>query len=145
MIINIWTKLHLLRDYFKSLEKINSIFPGDILVGKPIEIPSGWMYCYFLLDTNWDKIWDDSTGTLFKEALLEFYVCSNKKDTPDVSVFECLDTLSNAIVTQPGQNMIDLDSFKILSISEWIQSGILRDQETPYLIAQYKCIYKYLY
>lgn len=145
MIINIWSKQHLLRDHFKSLEQVNAIFPGDIFVWKPVTIPTGGMYCYFELQNNSDKIWDDSNGTMYKEWLFEFYICSNKKDTPDVSVFECLDTLSNAIITQPGQNMINLDWFKVLSISEWPQSWILRDLETPYLIAQYKVVYKYLY
>lgn len=144
MIINIWSKQHLLRTYFLTKDRVTATFPGWLLVWKPVSVPTWGMYCYFALDTNSEKVGNDSVGTVMKEGLFDFYICANDKNTPDVEIFEALDTLSNAILTEQWSN-ISLDSFKVSYIVEGAQSGILRDEENPYLIAQYRIGYKYLY
>lgn len=145
MIINIWAKLHLLRDYFITKERVTTIFPGGITVGKPVVQPTSWMYCYFDLDGNNMSIRNDVDGTIVKEGLFEFIISANKKNTPDVDVYEALDSFSNAVQTTKNTPSIDLDGFKVYSITEDIQSGILRDTECPYLIARYRIVYKYFY
>lgn len=144
MIINIWAKQHLLRTYFLTKDKVTVTFPGWLFVWKPISVPTSGMYCYFTLDTNSEKVWNDYVWTTVKEWLFEFYICANDKNTPDVELFEALDTLSNAIITEQWSN-ISLDSFKVMYIIEWVQSWVLRDEENPYIIAQYRIGYKYLY
>lgn len=145
MIKNIWAQQSLIRDYIKWKAGINTQFPGNIFVWKPVIAPTTGMYCYFYLDANSDKVSNDYAGTVLKEWTFEFVICWNKKDTPDADIFDALDVLSNAIVTNESSDAINLSWFKIMSIQEGIQSGILRDIENPYLIARYTFIYKYLY
>ena len=103
------------------------------------------MYCYFELDGNSSAARNDVDGVMIKEGLFEFTFSANKKNTPDVDVYEALDTFTNAVQTTKGTPSISLNGFRIYSITEDIQSGILRDQECPYLIARFKIVYKYFY
>lgn len=141
MIKNIGSQLDKIQEYFESIPAL-SIF--EIYAGKPITQPD-WLYLYFSLANNSAKVWDDSKWTLYKEALFDFVIVWNEKNLPDVELYEALDTLSNSIRTF-WKEKIDLTDFTIFSIEEWNQSWILRDtNDTPYLIAQYNFIYKYLY
>lgn len=112
---------------------------------KPITIPS-WVYWYFRLENNSEKIWDDSTWTNMKEATFDFIIASWDKSTPDSDMYELLNELSNAIVIQAGNRIVLPGWFIIYSIQEGSQSWVLRDvNENPYLIWQYKFIYQYRY
>jgi hypothetical protein len=83
-------------------------------------------------DRQWRKV-------IKKRALLDFIIITNKKDTPDVAIYEALDTLSNEIVWIE----INLNWFIINWIQEWNQSWVLVDTtENPLLIAQYEIDYE---
>ena len=141
MIKNIGSQLDKIQEYFEWIPALD-IF--EIYAGKPITQPDR-LYLYFTLANNSIKIQDDSSWAIYKEALFDFVIVWNKKDIPDVELYEALDLLSTNITTF-GKTKIELTDFEIFSIQEWAQSGVLRDvNDTPYLIAQYNFIYKYLY
>ena len=102
------------------------------------------MSLYFSLESNSNLITTSRTswGTLEKRAILEFVIVSNKKNTPDVVLYEALDTLTNEIC----EKQILLDTFKILSINEGNQSGVVYDvNENPIIMAQYQVDYESKY
>lgn len=112
---------------------------------KPVTVPSG-IYGYFRLENNSTKVADDSTGTHQKEATFDFVISSGNKSTPDSDMYENLNELSNAIVTEAGTRITLPGWFIIYSIQEAAQSGVLRDTaENPYLIWQYIFRYQYRY
>lgn len=112
---------------------------------KPVIVPT-WVYWYFRLENNSEKVWDDSIGTIQKEATFDFIIASWDKSTPDSDMYEHLNSLSNLLVIQAGNRITLPGWFIIYSIQEWAQSGVLRDvNENPYLIGQYRFIYQYRY
>lgn len=141
MIANIWAYWDLLQQYISSL---NPWF--DVFHGKPIAVVND-TNCYFHLVSNSEKLWDDSTWTNLKEAVFDFIIISWNKATPDVVIYEMLDTLSNLIITDAWERVtLPTSNFIIYSIKEWQQSGVLHDvNENPYLMTQYRFIYKYRY
>lgn len=141
MIANLWAYLDLLQTYIAWLSVWFTIYAW-----KPVwEI--SWVNWYFTLVSNSEKIGDDSTWTLLKEATLDFYIISWDKATPDVVLFEKLDALSNALITEASERItLPSSNFIIYSIQEWQQSWVLHDvKENPYIAAQYKIIYQYRY
>lgn len=141
MIANLWSYLDLLQQH------ITTLAPGfDVFAWKPIaeQNDTNW---YFSLVSNDSFIGDDSTWTHIKEALIDFTIISWVKSTPQVELYEKLDTLSNLLVTEAGERItLPGSTFIIYSIQEWIQSWVLYDvNENPYLMAQYKVIYQYRY
>lgn len=139
MITNIWAKLDLLQAELQTLLNPLNV---QVIAGKPNEEIQDWVYLYFTLETNGEKIWDDSKWTIYKEWLFDFYLVYNDASTPDVVLYEKLNEISNLICFKT----YDLNWFKISSISEWNQSWVLRNtKNNPLIIAQYNIIYKYLY
>ena len=140
MVINIWSVFDRIQEYLSDNITISALFPWWIYAWKPLDI-SSWLSLYFSLsnnsplietDRNWRKI-------IKKRALLDFIIVTNKKDTPDVEIYEALDTLSNEIVWIE----INLNWFIINWIQEWNQSWVLVDtNENPLLIAQYNIDYE---
>lgn len=135
MITNLWSKLDLFESYLSSNTTLANIFTGWISIGKPIT-KLNWKTLYLslinnnvLIDSN-RKDWKN----IYKRALIEFVIVTNQKDIAHVEIYENLDTLSNEICWKE----INLDWFKIKTIKEENQSGILVDSwENPLLIASY--------
>lgn len=127
-------------------EKITTLslwFP--IYAWKPIDELS-WEWCFFYLVSNGEKIWDDSTWMHLKEALFEFVLISWEKNTPDVVLYEMLDTLANKIILESWARWEFTWGFKINSIREGNQTGVFKDvKERPYIIAQFSMIYQSRY
>lgn len=137
---NIWAYMDLIQAHIAGLWLSASIYSW-----KPITPPS-WLYWYFRLENNSDKIADDSIGTHIKEATFDFIIASWNKTTPDSDMYELLNELSNELVTQAGTRIMLPGWFIIYSIQEGPQSWVLRDvNENPYLIWQYRFIYQYRY
>lgn len=143
MIINIWSKLDLLADYLTTNATLNTLFSWWIFSWKPLEVWEDFIL-YFWLDNNIPLVENDRKWqkNIKKRWFLDFVIITNKKDTPDVVIYEALDTLSNEIVWLE----IDLSWFKINWIQEWNQSWVLADEnENKLLIAQYQFDYQSLY
>ena len=137
---NIWAYMDLIQVWIQWTS-----FSYNVYSWKPVTPPS-WWYCYFRLENNSEKIWDDSTWTHLKEATFDFIIASWDKSTPDADMYILLNELSNVIVTQSWTRIELPWGFIIYSVQEWAQSWVLRDvNENPYLIAQYKFIYQYRY
>lgn len=142
-IINIWAKFDKLQEYLSNNSTINALFPWGIYAGKPLNVDSQ-LSLYFSLATNNPLVENDRKGqkNLKKRALLDFVLTANKKDTPEVVIYEALDILSNEIVWSE----IDLSWFIINWIQEGNQTGVLYDtNENPLLIAQFQVDYKNKY
>ncbi len=139
-IINIWAKFDLLQAYLTNNSTINALFPWGIYAGKPLTVGSD-LSLYFSLSNNDplvdnDRCWQKNIS---KRALIDFVITTNKKNTPEVVIYEALDTLSNELVW----SNIDLSWFSIYWIQEWNQTGVLVDtNENPLLIAQFQLDYK---
>lgn len=102
-------------------------------------------YLFFTLVNNNIQVRSDYRGTERKEALFDFFFVWGGKQVADVELYESVDLFSNAIITDCTQN-IDLWNIIIHSISEGVQSGILRDiKDNPYIVAQYSISYTYRY
>ena len=139
-IINIWSVFDRIQEYLSDNITISALFQWWIYAWKPLDI-SSWLSLYFSLvnnsplietDRNWRKV-------IKKRALLDFVIITNKKDTPEVVIYEALDSLSNEIVGKE----INLNWFIINWIQEWNQSWILVDtNENPLLISQYEIDYE---
>lgn len=140
-IINIWSKFDLIQDWLKSNTTLDNLFPWGIWAWKPINVDS-WMSLYFWLSDNSPLVESDRKWqkNIKKRAFLEFVITTNKKDIPEVEIYETLDTLSNEIV---GGDKVDLSWFIINWIQEWNQTWVLVDTDwNPLLIAQYQFDYK---
>lgn len=139
-IINIWSKFDKIQEYLENNATILALFPWWIWAWKPLDVWSS-LSLYFWLSNNaplieTDRKWQKN---LKKRALFEFVITTNKKDIPEVEIYEALDTLSNEIVWKA----VDLSWFIIHWIQEWNQSWVLMDtNENPLLIAQYEFDYK---
>lgn len=139
-IINIGRKFDLIQEYLSNNTTISALFLWGIFAWKPLDVWSD-LSLYFGLSNNaplieTDRKWQKN---LKKRALLEFVITTNKKNIPEVEIYEALDILSNEIVWL----QIDLSWFIIHWIQEWNQSWVLIDtNQNPLLIAQFEFIYK---
>lgn len=137
---NIGAYMDLIQAHIATLWLTFSIYSG-----KPVTVPT-WVYWYFRLENNSEKVWDDSSGTNIKEASFDFVIASWDKSTPDADMYLYLNQLSNVLVTESWTRIVLDGWFTIYSVQEWAQSWVLRDvNENPYLIWQYKFIYQYRY
>jgi hypothetical protein len=144
-IINIGSRLDLVQSYISGLTGISTTFAGGFFSGKPIVEPA-WLYAYFTLDRNAPKISSDVNGIIRKEATLTFAIVEGQIDSPDVVLYEALDTLSNQLCTECNDSVINLSWFYIYSIEEGNQSGVIRwENHRAYIVADYTLIYKYRY
>jgi uncharacterized protein with NRDE domain len=142
-IVNIWSKLDLIQSLLVWNTTLNTLFSWWIFAGKPLDV---WddLSLYFWLSNNTPLIETDRKWqkNLKKRALFEFVITTNKKDTPEVEIYEALDILSNEIVWLE----IDLSWFTINWIQEWNQSWVLMDvNQNPLLVSQYFIDYTSLY
>lgn len=144
-IINIWTVFESLQKQLSENLVLNSLFVWWIYAGKPIHTVN-WLSLYFWLTTNNTYIETDRNWQriLMKKAIMEFVVVWNKKDTPDVELFEAFDVLVNEIVDK--QFILankDLELVEVLNISELNQTWVVFDtNENPLIIWQFEFIYK---
>lgn len=142
-ITNIWSKFDLIADYFSSISNLTDVFTWGIYAWKPLDVDSS-LSLYFSLSNNAPIVETDRDWwkDVKKKALLDFVITTNKKDTPEVVIYEALDILSNEIVWSE----IDLSWFIINWIQEGNQTGVLYDtNENPLLIAQFQVDYKNKY
>lgn len=138
MIKNIWAYLDELKTYLENKTSL------PIFAWKPMW-DRDWKYIFFTLVNNIPQISWDRRGTERKEALFDFFFVGGGKGIADVELYEEVDTFSNAVLTDCMQN-IDLWNITIHSITEWVQSGILRDvKDNPYIVGQYSISYTYRY
>ena len=139
-IINIWSKFDKLQEYLSNNATLSSLFAWGIFAWKPLNTTSD-LCLYLSLANNNPLVENDREGqkNLKKRALIDFVITTNKKNTPEVVIYEALDTLSNEIVGSE----IDLSWFIINGVNEWNQSGVLVDEnENPLLIAQFQFDYR---
>lgn len=138
MIKNIWAYLDELKTYLETKTGL------PIFSWKPMW-DRNWKYIFFTLVNNIPQISWDRRGTERKEALFDFFFVGGGKGIADVELYEEVDAFSNSVLTDCMQN-IDLWNIIIHSITEWVQSGILRDvKDNPYIVAQYSISYTYRY
>ena len=142
MIVNIGTKIDLMEAHFSTLLPLIDIFEDRIYAWKPAATQSG-MTLYFSEVTNSELVGSDNTyKSTFKRAVFDFVIITNKKDTPDVVLYEHLDKVSNEICWKG----FSLWEFKVFWIQEGNQSGVVEDEgENPLIVAQYAIDYKSIY
>lgn len=143
MIINFWSIVDKFEAFLSDNTNISWLFVGWISAWKPI-IQWEWLSLYFSLENNSPLISSSrkNSWVINKRALVQFVLVSNKKDTPQVELFEALDLLTNEIC----EKRIFLDTFEILGINEDTQSWVTYDEnENPIIIALYQIDYKSKY
>lgn len=144
-IINIWTVFDNLQKQLSENTVLDNLFVWWIYSGKPIHTVN-WLALYFGLTTNNTYIETDRNWQriLMKKAIMEFVVVWNKKNIPDVEMFEAFDVLVNEIVDK--QFILankDLELVEVLNISELNQTWVVYDtNENPIIVWQFEFIYK---
>lgn len=137
---NIWSYIDLIQE---KLTTLSLWFP--VYAGKPIDELDG-NGCFFYLVSNGEKVSDDSQWVHIKESLFEFVLISGNKNTPDVVLYEMLDSLVNKIILEAWDRWELTWWFTIQSIREWNQTGVFKDvNDRPYIIAQFFIIYQSRY
>lgn len=121
---------------YNHIETLGIPFP--VYNGKPLRELAG-EYVYFRLENNeTHTATDHGTGVLIKKASFDFIFVGGH-NTPDARLYAMLDTLSNAFCTK---NIRIGSAFKIISIFEGQQSGVIRDtKQNPLLLWTYNIIY----
>lgn len=139
-IANIWAYSDLLAGHIATL---GLDFP--VYAGKPIIEPK-WKYAYFRLESNRPSISDDTSGILHKKADFDFIFVGGSRDMSDREIYEMLDDFSRKFLTEKNEWIILGKNFKIFSILDGDQSGVMRNEkENPLLLAVFSLRYQYRY
>lgn len=137
---NIGSYLDKLREYLLTQTSIFS----EIIVWKPVNEIEG-LSLYFALTNNSVQISNDVRWIERKKALFDFFISWENKSTPEVEIYEAIDSFVNSVMTDKTEN-IDIWGLTIHSIEEGSQSGILRDsKDRPFVILQVYISYTYRY
>lgn len=139
-IANIWAYSDLLAEHIATLELD---FP--VYAGKPIIEPK-WKYAYFRLENNSPSVHDDTTGIIHKKADFDFIFVSGSRNTSDKEIYEMLDDFSRKFLTEKNEWITLGNNFKIFSVLDGQQSGVIRDEkQNPLLLAVFSLRYQYRY
>ena len=140
MKININSKLDLLTLYFRANTALNTLFVWWINAGLPVENVN-WLSLFFfspndIKETSSSIVWWIATR---RKAIFNFVIVWNKKDIPDVEMFEHLDILTNEITW----NFINLGWFLIRTINwEWHNWLQYDKKQNPIIVWEYEIIYQ---
>jgi hypothetical protein len=137
MIINFGTQLGAFYTWIASKGLTYPIYSG-----KPI-VEDASIYGFFQLVGNTPINQDDNKLYQIKKATLDFAIVASDKNVSDKALYDRLDSLSNAIVSQGMQAGETIGGVYVYSIEEGNQSGIIRDdKQNPYILAEFYIVYR---